>query len=112
MTVLGLPFVTNLPNWAFSRDEEWIDEYLEQVGRADIVISHSPPRGILDGGRGESFGIAAYRRYLKRFQPDYWISGHIHESYGQHAQDGCLFYNVSMCDAAYQQVNPAMVIDV
>lgn len=109
MTVLGLPYVTNLPQWAFNRGEEWISDYLDQIGRVDIVVSHSPPRGIMDG---DNYGIAAYRRYLKRFQPDHWICGHVHEDYGLAAQDGCLFYNVCMCNEDYKMLNKAMEIEV
>lgn len=111
-TLLGLPFVTNLPNWSFNKEEQYIEDLLEVVGRADIIASHSPPRGILDGGRGNSYGIGVYRRYLKRFQPKLWICGHIHESYGEHAQDGCEFYNVSMCNYRYEQVNKPAVMDI
>lgn len=112
MTVGGLPFVTNLEGWAYNSDESYIANYTEGLGRCDIIVSHSPPAGILDGGRGASYGIGAYRGYLSRFQPKYWISGHIHESYGVEEKQGCKFYNVAMCDKHYEQVNPAMVIEL
>lgn len=112
MTVLGLPFVTGLPRWSFNWYENSILEYLEKIGRCDIVVSHSPPRGILDGGRGAHYGIVAYRHYLKRFQPKIWISGHIHSSYGTVTVEGCEMHNVAMCNEAYEQVNPAHVIEV
>ncbi len=113
MRMLGLPFVTNLGNWAFNADEEYIWDYLDNVGRADIVVSHSPPRGILDRVNSRTHcGIAAYRRYLKKFQPKLWISGHIHEEYGTTEVEGCRFYNVAMCNHNYEQVNPPMVIDI
>lgn len=109
MTVLGLPFVTNLDNWAFNRTEEQLDEYLAYQGRADIVISHSPPKGILDG---PGYGAQAYRGYLLRCQPKIWICGHVHTDYGTHYQDGCEFHNVALCNEAYQQVNVPHIIDI
>lgn len=116
MTVGAVPYVTNLPGWAFNRTEEEIDAYMDSLGRVDIVVSHSPPAGILDagmeGGRASHWGVKAMRRYLKRFQPSIWICGHVHEQYGTAEVEGCKFYNVAMCDEMYAQVNPAMVIDL
>lgn len=114
-TVLGVPFVTNLPNWSFNRTEEEIDAYMEKHGRANVIVSHSPPRAILDratDGTGGHWGVAAFRKYLARFQPEHWICGHVHEHYGTTEVEGCKFYNVAMCDENYKQVNPAMVIDL
>lgn len=109
-SVLGLPWVTNLPNWAFNRTEEWIDEYLQYIHRHAIVVSHSPPAGILDG---RHYGVRAYRRYIKQYQPEYWFCGHVHESYGQAAIDGCYVYNVCAQNVSYTGlVNPPVVIDL
>lgn len=116
MRLLGSPWVTNLPAWAFNADEEYIWDYLNHVGRADIVVSHSPPSGILDrsretfNGRGSHYGVHAYRKYLKHYQPKHWICGHVHERYGTTEVEGCKFYNVAMCNEDYKQVNKPMVI--
>lgn len=108
-SVLGLPWVTNLPRWSFNRDEEWIEKYLESVGRHHIVVSHSPAKAILDGSH---YGINVYRKYLKRFQPELWFCGHVHEAYGQEEKDGCRFFNVCAQDREYSKLaNPPVVID-
>lgn len=110
MSVLGLPWVTGLPRWAWNRDEAWIDEYLTHMGRHKIVCSHAPPAGILDG---KSYGIKAYRKYLKMYQPEYWFFGHVHEDYGQAAVDGCLLYNVAAQNESYTGlVNKPVVVDI
>lgn len=113
MTILGLPFVTGLEGWAYNRTEAELRKFVMTLPRADIVVTHSPPKGILDFNRG--WGCDAWNFYLKRWEnapPRVWICGHIHESYGHQRVGFTDFYNVAMCDKDYQQVNPPMVIEV
>lgn len=111
MTLLGLPFVTNLPNWAFSISEEELKTKLQR--KVDIVVSHAPIRGILDtNNNGENMGIKSYREYLYKFFPKIWIHGHIHEAFGHTEEAGCQIYNVAMCDRKQEQVNVPVVIDI
>ena len=124
MNLLALPFVTGLPGWAYDRDEEWLDRYLEEATEGfqiDIVASHSPMWGMLDaiypdkqGYAQERCGSLAYARWFtKREQkPLLWFCGHIHESYGHEVRDGCHFYNVSCCDRSYEQANDPVLIQL
>lgn len=50
--------------------------------RTDILITHGPPKGVLDEEGGESFGSAALRGVLEKVQPKLHCFGHIHESKG------------------------------
>lgn len=118
MVVLGLPYVTDLPRWAFNIDENSLNNIL--FGKtADIVVSHMPVQGILDWSNSKSLNVGS-RAYLKRFEflksfnkePKMWISGHIHEGYGTLDLSGTKFYNVCMCNREYSQVNPPMEIEV
>lgn len=109
MIVLGLPFVTNLQGWAYNRTEEQLYDLVQEMPPADIVVSHSPPKGVADIN---DWGVRAWRWYQMIHKPQIWICGHIHEAYGEHAHGGTLFYNVAMCDVNYKQVNAPMVIDV
>lgn len=109
-TVLGLPWVTGLPRWAWNRTEGEIERQMEHLGRHKIVASHSPPSGILDG---KHYGVREYRRYLKKFQPEYWFCGHVHEGYGEATVDGCHIFNVAAQNETYTGlVNPPVVIDL
>lgn len=125
--ILGLPWVPNLPGWAFNRDETWIADYLDAVveayGYPDIVVSHSPMYSVLDAiapgipdyHRQQHVGCMAYNKWFNQDQtkrPKIWISGHIHESYGRTGKDGCTFFNVAMCDRDYEQSNNPMIIEV
>lgn len=123
-TFLCLPYVTNLPTWAFNRSEEWLKEYMKQFSDMpiDVVISHAPMFGILDATDPEikntrerrHVGCRAYRSWFdkKEVKPKVWICGHIHESYGQTNHAGCQVYNVAMCDRDYKQSNKPRVIVV
>lgn len=111
MVVLGLPFVVGLPGWAFNREELGLDSLVQLLPKADIVVSHSPPRINGMDGAG-NWGVEAWALYQQIHKPAIWINGHIHECYGEHAHNGTRFYNVAMCDRKYDQVNPPAVIDV
>lgn len=124
LTILGLPWVTNLRGWAFDRDETWVQEYMTHMERADIIVSHAPPFNILDAIRPErlrarereNVGCLAYNRWFygldPSLRPSHWLVGHIHESYGTVEIEGTKFMNAAMCDRDYKQSNEAMVIDL
>lgn len=114
MTVLGLPWVTGLPTWAFNKTEMACAELIEHLPRVDIVASHSPPYRILSRLRssGSHAGVSAWRKYAEKMQPSYWFCGHVHESYGTFENRHTKFYNVSMCDHDYNMVNSPIVIEV
>lgn len=124
--ILGIPYVTGLQGWAFSRSEEWLYEYLKQLdvdnNPVDVVVSHAPMLNVLDAifpfqpkhRQQEHVGGLATNRWFNELtnKPKVWINGHIHESYGRTSIDGCTFYNVAMCDRNYDQTNEPMVIDI
>lgn len=112
VTFGGLPFVKDLENWAYNSTEENIAAYLEHLTRVDVLISHSPPAGVMDGdGRGH-YGLKALRRYVAGYQPKILICGHVHEGYGTKVVHRTHCYNAAMCNANYDQVNAPHVIEV
>ena len=112
MTMIGLPFVMDLPKWAFNIHWGDLFDYLRKIGKADIVVSHAPIGGVLAGIGPPHLGIAYYNEYIKKHNPKVWIHGHVHECYGTAEYHGCKIYNVAMCNRAYDQVNKPMIIDV
>lgn len=112
MKLYGIPYVVDLPRWAFHSTEEEIYKEI-MPNAADIVVSHSPIFNILDtatgGGHG---GIKAFRDYAKYYRPKHWIHGHIHESYGRATFLHTEVYNVCMCNRIYQHVNAPLVLDL
>lgn len=115
MKLLGLPFVMGLPRWAFNVSEEYLVKYFKKLQhqKYDIIVSHSPMKGVLDEvSVGNNVGIGLYWDLFKTKSPNYWICGHIHESYGHVKINDCYFYNVAMCDRNYNHTNPPIIIDI
>lgn len=108
--MLGIPYVTGLPGWAFNVEEDWLYKWLKEQGEPDVVVSHSPPYRILDN----YFGSLAMNKWFYELEkkPEVWICGHIHEAYGAERIERCTFYNVCMCNEKYEQANPPVVIEL
>jgi Icc-related predicted phosphoesterase len=114
--VIGCPFTSGLHGWAYPQDDQQkIYDYLKSHGRADIVVSHAPPAGVLDRGahaHGGHYGLQALRKYIVEYQPAIVICGHVHEGYGHQKVDRTDVYNVCMCDLDYKQSNKPIIIEI
>lgn len=126
LIVYGIPYVTGLRGWAYGASEEWLYEWLlkasDHLPDPDVVISHQPPYMIRDAVYPEKTGkysqehvgstaLAKWFHCLER-KPKVWVTGHIHESYGQENVDGCEFFNVAMCDRNYEQNNKPLTWEI
>ena len=58
----------------------------------DVIVSHCPPAGILDGG----MGCPALRRAILAAKPRLHIFGHVHGYRGHVTLEGIDFYNASL----------------
>jgi Icc-related predicted phosphoesterase len=55
----------------------------------DILISHTPPKGVADtSSRGRSYGSTAVRAAIERHQPRWCLCGHVHAGQGIRAMIG------------------------
>ena len=52
------------------------------AGGVDIVLTHSPAKGLGDGGDPAHEGFGCFLRLLDTFHPKYLIHGHVHMNYG------------------------------
>jgi Icc-related predicted phosphoesterase len=50
-------------------------------GGVDVVITHAPPRYVHDAEDPCHKGFKCFRRLIKRYQPSYFIHGHIHREF-------------------------------
>jgi Icc-related predicted phosphoesterase len=75
-----------------------------------VLITHSPPKGILDTAHGMSLGCLVLAERVNVVKPIIHLFGHIHDSYGSHPTQFTDFYNCSNLNEEYQVVNPITVI--
>ncbi len=79
----------------------------------DVLITHGPPRGILDRTfAGENVGCDDLREVVDEIRPRLHVFGHIHEGYGSIDLNGTKFVNASICTLGYAPTNPVIVIDL
>ena len=93
--VLPTPWNTNneLPENELAKKLRNIED---QVDRKTILITHGPPKGILDRVvNGLRAGSESIYKLVKEKQPIFHIFGHIHEAFGNAKIDNTICCNVS-----------------
>lgn len=98
--------------------DDWLDEKWQMIpDDTDILITHSPPYGILDKTKyGKHVGSKSLVLKIGNMEcpPKLWVWGHIHESYGEDLpvrQKPCKMINASLVNEHYEPVNkPIRVI--
>ena len=103
----GSPWTPRFYDWAFMYGvptKRWKEKVPDSV---DVLITHGPPRGILDKphGRQPSCGCVDLRNRVREVRPKVHCFGHIHGSYGKVEEGGTVFINASVVDERYQVVN-------
>lgn len=84
----GVP-VTPFGDWSCDLTEGFAADLLAGCDAADILITHSPPKGVADRtSAGQSVGSTAIHAAIERIQPRLAFCGHIHDSWGQEGQIG------------------------
>jgi Icc-related predicted phosphoesterase len=85
----------------------------------DILVTHSPPHGILDRTiRGDKVGCPYLYISVHEIKPKLHVFGHIHEAYGQDCEQWGLdgkstrFVNASHVNELYKPVNKPIRIEL
>lgn len=117
--IYGTPWQPWFYDWAFNlpRLGPELEEKWNMIPNdTDILITHTPPNGILDyvsnWRQNESVGCELLRFHMERIKPALNVFGHIHEGYGYKYVDDTLFVNAAICNAAYNPINKPIVIDL
>lgn len=115
----GTPWQPEFCKWAFNleRGEPLAEKWSKIPDYTDVLITHGPPKGILDysrpiDGTSVGFGCEDLLKRVKEVQPVYHIFGHIHGSYGKKEIDGTTFVNTSICTEAYKPTNKPWVLEI
>ena len=97
LSIFGAPWVPGLPTHAFPKSRSGLEEAWARIPTGvDILITHTPPRGILDrSSRGLSFGCPELASQLQRISPKVHCFGHVHASAGQTMRGQTLFINAA-----------------
>jgi Icc-related predicted phosphoesterase len=111
-------------NWAWNRySGEDIQKHWDRIPEGiDILVSHGPPFGILDGVERfngkmcefeiEHCGCPQLLNKVLEIKPRYHIYGHIHEGHGTCSRDGITFVNASICDGQYRPVHDITIVEI
>jgi predicted phosphohydrolase len=110
----GAPASPDLPGWAFGKSRDAMQDYWKQLpANIDILITHTPPSGILDrSSSGHSLGCTALLQKIREIVPRYHLFGHIHASYGTLRTGETTFINASILDSRRGPVNAPIVFEL
>lgn len=105
----GLPFVQDLPPWAFNISDEQAQNIYQSIPDCDVLITHTPPFDAAATGRVYAsndypdYGSVTLHQAIKNKNIDLIICGHVHS--GNHALaewENHKIVNVSYLDEEYR----------
>lgn len=121
----GSPYTPPFCDWHFMAEEERLREMYKDIPDAvDILITHGPPRGILDPGHDGShvgstellYAIAVRNNTTAgAYNIKHHVFGHLHAAGGQEASNdpvGPTFHNVAAVDEAYFMRRGCKIIEL
>jgi Icc-related predicted phosphoesterase len=88
VTFWGTPWIPPYAGVFNLPEDELREKWQLSPSDTDVLITHGPPAGILDGGAGSTSLAAA----LQRVQPTIHCFGHVHAHRGQ-VRKGTQFFN-------------------
>jgi len=86
INIFGSPYTPTFGNWSFMKNRGKLDPYWQEIPEnTDILITHGPPKGILDLSYDkneilEYCGDKELYNHVLRVQPKYMIFGNIHNN--------------------------------
>jgi len=103
----GVPWVPQLIQHAFYADDAALHAAWAGIpADTDVLITHTPPAGILDvSSRGLTLGCAHLARRVRQVKPALHCFGHVHASAGHLVKRGVTFVNASSINSAFEIAN-------
>ena len=115
INIWGSPITPWFHDWAFNRQRgsEIMAHWKLIPADTDILITHGPVAGILDTTTtGIIAGCEDLAATVRSIKPAYFISGHIHEAYGQEIHEGTTYINAAVLDERYVLRNQPQTFDL
>lgn len=110
----GVSWVPDLMGHAFFADDEMLERAWDRIpDDVDVLITHTPPGGILDvSSRGRPLGCPLLARRLRQIQPQLHCFGHVHASAGQRRIGETTYVNATSVNSELVVSRPPVVIDL
>lgn len=114
LVVYGSPWTPYFHGWAFNAHPQDIQAIWQKIpNRVDFVVTHGPPKGILDlTADGLNVGCPFLDYELQLRKPKMHFFGHIHEAFGTLERDGVLYSNGACLNRRYLPANTPNVFEV
>lgn len=107
LAIYGSPWCPDLFGFAyFAASDEIVDRWRKIPTGIDVLVTHSPPYGILDRPAPGKvhLGCPHLREELKRIRPRLHVFGHVHEGHGMEKTPTTCFNNAAVVDEADLEV--------
>lgn len=115
----GSPITPRFHDWSFMRDPgKDIEAHWNLIPQnTDVLITHGPPFGIMDGvkrlsGGVENTGCPSLLEKVRQLSPVVHIFGHIHEGHGREEQAGVMFLNICTMNENYRIAHEPVVYEL
>ena len=110
LTIYGSPWCPDLSGFAYYASADELMERWKQIpSEIDILITHTPPYGILDHPTSGTvhLGCPHLRNELNRIRPRLHVFGHVHASHGMHENSGTRYVNAAIVGGPDYEVRHA-----
>ena len=114
LKLYGSPWVPELADWAFHAGPAVLRRRWNAIpDDTDILVTHTPPRGLLDrNSSGRACGCPLLRQRLRSLRLRLHCFGHIHASTGMKLHEGTWYVNAAVVDRSYRVARAPCEIDL
>lgn len=107
----GSPWQPYFGGWAFNlrRGAPLREVWARVPTRTDVLVTHTPPLGMLDRVLDDRVGCEELRKALVRIAPRLHVFGHIHEGYGTFKVGATQYVNAA-CMRRFAPNAPIVVV--
>lgn len=110
----GSPNCKHIPGFLNTFNEETLKHiYSSMPSDTDILVTHTPPYGICDTVKYQSYhlGSVSLLEKVREIKPEIHIFGHIHTGKKYYKENGTQYYNVSILDENYKLAYKPTIIN-